>query len=175
MIKFFMKRIPMIGLSIFFASILLIIFMSDKESSKDLTIESNSFIDGLKIIQKKDGTPFWTLTARKADFKGGKNIVELSDVIMVLHRNNVILSTDKGTYDLSNQNLTTETPIRAEGKEYTITAGSIDYEASSGELTSEDRITIKGKSFTVDGKGIKVDSEQKVRILKDVKATFHNK
>jgi len=168
-----MKKYLMIGLSVFFACVFFLLLRSDRESGRDIKIRGNSFIDGLTILQKKDGAPFWTLTARKADFREGEKKVELSDITMVLHKNSMTFYTDNGTYDLSNQNFTTGGEIRAEAKDYTIRVDSIDYEASSGEFKTGGRIQVEGKKFKADGKGMKVDSEQKVRILKDVKATFY--
>lgn len=168
-----MKKILMIGLSVFFACMFFVLFRSDRESGRDIRIKGNSFIDGLTILHKKDGAPFWMLTARKADFQEGEKMVELNDITMMLHKNSMVFYTDKGTYDLSNQNFATEGEIRAKAKDYTIKVDSIDYEASSGEFKTEGRIQVEGKKFKADGRGMKVDSEQKVRILKDVKATFY--
>ncbi|MEW6213667.1 MAG: LPS export ABC transporter periplasmic protein LptC, partial [Nitrospirota bacterium] len=90
-----------------------------------------------------------------------------------VEKNGLVLYADKGIYNLSNRNFTTEGEIRAKAKDYTITADSIDYEASSGEIKTEGRIKIEGKRFKVAGKGMKANSEQRVRVLKDVKATFY--
>lgn len=163
----------MVGLSVFFACMLLVLFMSDREVVREIKIKGTSFFDGLTILQKKDGAPVWTLTARKAYFRDGEKIVDLKDISMLLHKNGMVFYADKGTYDLSNRNFNTECEIRAKVKDYTIKVDSIDYEDFSGEFKTEGRIQVEGKKFKVDGKGMKVDSGQKVRILKDVKATFY--
>lgn len=173
MIEFSMKRFFMIGLSLFFACILFIMLRSERESSEDLKIKGNSFIDGLKILHEKDGNAIWALTARKADFTEGENMVELSDVTVVFQKNGMRLYADKGIYDLFTRNFATEGKIRAEAEDYTITTALIDYEASSGKIKTEDSVKVEGKRFKVEGKGMTVDSEQKLRILKDVKATFY--
>ena len=152
---------------------LFVILKNERETNSDLEVKSNSFIEGIKILQKEEGTTIWKLIARKADFIEGENKAILSDITMVVKKNGLVLYADKGIYNLSDRNFITEGETRAETKDYTITADSIDYEASSGEIKTEGRIKIEGKRFKITGKGMKANSEQKVRVLKDVKATFY--
>jgi len=173
MIKFFMKKVLLIGLSISLLCMLLILLRSTREISGDLKIKGDSFIEGLKILHQKNGITVWTLSARKADFVEGEDKAELADISMVIRKNGMVLHADKGVYDLSAQSFTTDGEIRAETKDYTITADSMDYEASSGEIETKGRVKVESKKFSVEGRGMKTDAEQKVRILNDVSATFY--
>lgn len=173
MIKFSMKKIVLVCLSFFFVSMLFVILRSERELSKDFQIKGSSFFEGLKILQKKDANIVWTLLAKRADFIEGENMVKLSDITMTIQKNGVVFYAEKGVYNLSNKNFTAQGPIRAKATDYTIIADSIDYDDSSGNFKTEGFIAVEGKKFKVDGKGMRVDSEQKVRILKDVKATFY--
>ena len=173
MLKSFMKKIVLVCLSFFFVSMLFLILRSEKEISKDFQIKGSSFFEGLKILQKKDSNVVWTLLAKRADFIEDENIVKLSDITMTVQKNGVVFYADKGIYNLSNKNFTAQGPIRAKATDYTIIADSIDYDDSSGNFKTEGSITVESKRFKVDGKGMEVDSEQKVKILKDVKATFY--
>jgi len=152
---------------------LFFILRSEKEISKDFQIKGSSFFEGLKILQKKDSNVIWTLLAKRADFIEDEHIVKLSDITMTVQKNGVVFYADKGTYNLSNKNFTAEGPIRAKATDYTIIADSIAYDNSSGNFKTEGPIAVEAKRFKVDGKGMKIDSEQKVRILNDVKATFY--
>lgn len=172
MIKSSMKQGFIVLLCLFFLCLFFIIPKNEREISKDMQMKEHSFIEGLKIIQRVNGNTIWTLAARKADFIEGGDKAELSDVQMTVQKNGLFIHSDKGTYNLLNQNFTTEGTIRAEAKNYLITADSIDYEASSGEMKTEGQIKIEGKRFNIIGKGMKA-SENGVRILKDVKATFY--
>ncbi|HKZ56557.1 MAG TPA: LPS export ABC transporter periplasmic protein LptC, partial [Thermodesulfovibrionales bacterium] len=136
-------------------------------------IRGNSFIEGLKILHEEGGDAVWTLTARKADLRESDNMADLSDITVVVPKNGLRLYADKGVYDLTNQKFTTESVIKAEAKDYKITTSLLNYEASSGKIKTEEMIKVDGKRFKVEGKGMTVDSERKVRILKDVKATFY--
>jgi lipopolysaccharide export system protein LptC len=145
----------------------------ERESSVNVKVKSNSFIEGLRILHEKNGNTVWTLTARKADFTDDGNRAELNDLTVTVQKNGMTLYADKGTYDLSTRNFTINSEIRAVAKDYQITTSSIDYEASSGNAKTDERITVEGKKFKVEGKGMTLDSEQKVRIQNDVKATFY--
>lgn len=168
-----MKKLAMIGISLFFASIFFLLFGIDREGIKEMKVKSDSSFEGLTILQKKDGALVWTLTARKADIKEDENIAKLTDITLVLQKNGMVLYTDRGTYDLTSRDFTAESEIRGKAKDYTIKVDSIDYEDISGEFKTEGQVHVEGKKLRVDGKGMMVDAEQKVRILKDVKATFH--
>ena len=173
MIKFCMKRILMTGLSILLFGTLFVMLRNGSEIDGDLRIKSSSFIDGLRILHEKNGINLWTLNAKRADFTDGGDKAHLSDINLVIQKEGIILYADKGIYDLTEQRFTTEGIVKAETKDYTITADSIDYEASSGEIKTGGRIKFEGKSFRVEGRGMKADAGQKVSVLNDVKATFN--
>jgi len=173
MIEFLMKKVLMIGFSVLFFSILFVMLRTNKEMNGDLHIKQGSFIEGLKIVQKKNGRSVWTLTAQRADFLGRGDKAALSNVSVAVQENDLVLHVDKGVYNLSDKSFTTDSVVKAEAKDYTITADSIDYEISSGEIRTDGRIKVEGKGFIVDGRGMRADSEQKVSILSDVTATFH--
>jgi len=168
-----MKKILMIGFPIVLFSLLFVMLTISREINGNPQIKGDSFIEGLRILQKKDGITAWTLTARKADFIEGVDKAELSDIDMLIQKNGLLLHADKGVYNFSEQGFTTEDVVKAKAKDYTITADSIDYEASSGNIKTGGWIKIEGKRFTVEGKGMKADAEQKVSILNNVKATFY--
>jgi hypothetical protein len=170
-----MKKFLMIVLCLFFAGTLFIMLRGERENSVSLKVKSKSFIEGLKVLHEKDGDTFWTLTAKRADFTDDDNVALLSNINVVIQKNGMTLSADKGMYDLVTQNFTINSEITAETKDYRITTSSVDYEASSGELKTDENIKVEGKSkkFTVEGRGGTVDSKQKVKVWKDVKATFY--
>jgi LPS export ABC transporter protein LptC len=173
MIEFLMKKILMVGLVIVLFSLLIVMLRTGREINGNPQIKGDSFIDGLRILQKKDGIAVWTLTALKADLIEGIDKAELSDIDMFIQKNGLLLHADKGVYNFSEQDFTTEAVVKAEAKDYTITADSIDYEASSGNIKTDGRIKIEGKRFIIEGKGMKADSGQRVSILDNVKATFY--
>jgi LPS export ABC transporter protein LptC len=173
MIEFLMKKIFMIVLSVALLGSLFLMLRTGRDFNGDVRIKGGSFIEDIRIQQKKKGATLWTLTASKANFTEGEDKAELSDISINLVKNDVTLHADKGVYNLSDKSFTTDSVVKAASKDYSITADSIDYEAASGNIETGGKITVQGKGFKVEGKGLKAEAGQKVRILNDVKATFH--
>lgn len=167
-----MKKVFMVGLSVLLFIGLFLMLRTGREFAGDLKI-SNSFIEDIRIAQKKNGAAVWTLTASRANFPENENMAELNDINMKLENNGVVLHADKGIYNFSDRSFTTDSIVKAETKDYRITTDSVDYEIASGKIKTDGRITVEGKGFKVEGKGLNADTAQKVKILNDVKATFN--
>jgi len=163
----------MIGLSVLLFVALLIVLKAGRENGVDIQVKGGSFLENLTIVEKKDGQPLWTLTASRADFKENEDKAELSDINLVMEKDHVTLQADKGLYDLSGRSFTTDSAVKAMSRDYRITADSIDYEVASGMIQTQGRIRLESKGFGVEGEGMKSEADHKVRILNDVKATFH--
>lgn len=168
-----MKKVLLIGLSVLFFSSLFLMLRSGREMVGDIRTRTDSFLEDIRIVQKKDGVTTWTLTASKADFREGEQRAQLSDIELRIEKNGMILHADRGVYDLSGQSFSTDETVKASGKDISLSADSLDYEVASGKIRTEGKIRVEGKGFSVEGTGMQADSEQKVNILNDVKATFH--
>ncbi len=172
MIEFFMRNVLLIGLSVLLFGGIFLILRTAKEPEGELRITGGSFIEGIRILQKKNGVTLWDLTASRADFEN-EDRARLSNVNISLRKNGVVLFADKGVYNLSDKSFVTDSAVKAEGNDYRITAESVDFEVSSGNIKTGGRVKMEGKGFEVEGKGLNAETEKKVRIFNDVKATFH--
>jgi lipopolysaccharide assembly outer membrane protein LptD (OstA) len=169
-----MKKGFLIGLSVLFFGSLVLMLRTGKEMSGDLQIRSGSSIEGIRILQKKNGATVWTLTADRADFMEGDDKAELSNVSMMIPKNGLVLHADKGIYDLSDKSFKTECIVKADTKDYNIVADSMDYDVSSGKVKTGGRVKIESKRLKVEGKGMDAD-EGEVKVFNDVTATFNKK
>jgi hypothetical protein len=172
MIEFLMKKLLFIGLSVLLFGGLFLILRSGKEPDRELQMASGSFIEDIRILQKKNGVVLWDLTAKRADFET-EDRAKLSDINISLQKSGVVLYADKGTYNLADKSFTTDSAVKAGGKDYNITADSVDFEVASGNIRTDGRIKMEGKGFEVAGKGLKAETGKKVEIFEDVKAIFH--
>ena len=171
-IEFFMKKVLFVGLSVLLFGGILLILRSGKEADRELQMASGSFIEEIRILQKKEGTTLWDLTAKRADFETEDRAI-LSNVRISLQKSGVVLLADKGTYSITDKSFTTDSAVKADGKDYSITADSVDFEVASGNVRTDGRIKLEGKGFDIEGKGLKAETGKKVEIFDDVKATFH--
>lgn len=168
-----MRRGFTIGLSVLLFGVLFMTLRTGKEINGGIEIKESSYIEDIRIVQKNNGVPGWSLSASRADFVEGGDKAELKDISMFIQEKGIVLRADKGVYDFKDKSFTTDSIVRAEGENYTITADSIDYDISSGEIETEGRIKVESKTFKVEGKGLKADQGQTVEVLNDVKAIFH--
>lgn len=173
MIEFFMKKGFMAGLSIFLFSLLFIMIRDGGDISKKFRLQGNSFIEGIKIIQKKNGEILWTLHARRADFLESEDNAELSDMSMVLQKNDVILYTDRGIYNISGKSFTTNHAVKAQAKDFLITADSLDYDVATGRIETRGRVELDSENIKIKGTGMKTTTGQTIKLFDDVKATFY--
>lgn len=175
MIIFFMKRSLFFILSLLLFSLFFFMVKSEKGSRLDMQLKGESFIEGLKIIHKKNGKPDWILTAKRADITENGDKAHLTDIEMTIENRGMTIYADKGLYNLTNKNLTIDGKVIAKNNNYSIITEHVELDSKADNLKTEGNVKIEGKKFSLQGKGMRINNaEQKVRILKDVKATFNN-
>jgi len=153
---------------------LFVLIRSEKGDKLDVQVKGDSFFEGLKIVNKKNGVTDWILWAKRADMtKDGKEAL-LSGVEMKLESRGMTVSADKGVYNMETRQLTVEGVLHASNDSYVITTSGARIDGSKGNFDTAGDVRIKGKKFELEGKGMQAENNQhKVRILKDVKATFN--
>jgi LPS export ABC transporter protein LptC len=175
MIKFFMKRSLLVVLSLSLLFSFFFLLKDEKGMRPDLLVKGNSFIEGLRIIYKKNGNRDWLLTAKRADISENGDKALLTGIEMTLDNKGITLYADKGTYLMTDRNVSMEGKIVAKGNTYSITSVNGEFNNRAGDFKTDGDVTIDSRKFRVQGRGMNIDSsEQKVRILNDVKAVFHN-
>jgi LPS export ABC transporter protein LptC len=164
------KVLPLISLLLL--SLVFLFLGNNRELDKALLLKGGSFLEGLKIIHKKNGTSMWTLNASRADIIEGSERVRLNDVVLTVENKDMTIYSPEGFYNMGSRDLTLNGKIKAVSKGYTIITEAVEWNQSKGEIKTKEAVKIESKKFNVEGVGMEADSKQKVRILKNVKATF---
>ena len=147
----------------------------EKANKLDVHLQGSSFFEGIRIVQKKDGVQSWVLTAKRADISKKGDEANLTDIKVEVKDKGVTIYADKGLYNMDTRKMSIEGPITAKKDDYSITTAQVEIDSSTGILKTNEDVHIKGQKFTLQGKGMEIkNNEQKVRIMKDVKATFNN-
>jgi LPS export ABC transporter protein LptC len=147
----------------------------EKANKLDVHLQGSSFFEGIRIVQKKDGVQSWVLTAKRADISKKGDEANLTDIKVEVKDKGVTIYADKGLYNMDTKKMSIEGPITAKNDEYSITTGQVEIDSSAGLLKTNEDVLIKGKKFVLQGKGMELNNnEKKVRIMRDVKATFNN-
>lgn len=170
-----MKRFVSLFLCLTLFSIFFMLLNSEKGAISEISLKSDSFIEGLKIVNKKNGKTNWILTARRADIPESGDRAVLSNIEMRLENENINISADSGIYDLINKDVVIDSTVSARNSHYSIIAATVQVNGKTGQLETGSNVKIKGRNFELNGTGMAVNNgDQTVRILKDVEATFHN-
>ena len=169
-----MKKKLIFLLLIVISSAIFFYIRSEKVARLNVQLAGDSFFEGLKIINKKDGITEWVLTAKRADLSKDGREALLSGIEMKLEKQGMMVQADKGLYNMETKNVSIDGVITARNENYVITTSQALIDSGGGILETEGEVTVKGKRFNLEGKGLQADNnEQKVRILNNVKATFH--
>ncbi len=170
-----MRRIALFFLVILLSCFLMfMILRDDKDTKVDMHVKGTSFIEGIKIVNKKDGAREWVLYASRADISDSGSEAQLKNIDMSIENKGITIHAEKGRYDMDKKNIVIEGQVTARNKDYTIITDGADFDNQTGQLRTSGDVIIDGKKFHVEGKGLEADKNQeKVRILKDVNATFN--
>jgi LPS export ABC transporter protein LptC len=148
--------------------------LSEKTAKLSIQATGGSFFEGVKIVNKKDGSTEWVLTAKRADLSGDGKEALLSGVEMELEEKGITIGAEKGLYHMETRNVSIDGVITAKNENYVITTSGATIDSAGGTLETDNEVKIEGKKFDLEGKGMIADnSAQKVRIFNNVKATFH--
>ena len=136
-----------------------------------MNLTDNSYMDGVTIVQKKQGVVKWTLGSKKAIFLN-ENDVKLVGLNITFPEKGLTLNSDGGMYDIAKRDLKIDGHISASTKDYDIVTPSLFWDASKNELTSDQRVHIIGKRFDVEGDDLNATNDR-ATLNKNVKATFY--
>jgi len=150
------------------------LFMSsgEREQKKATSAKTNSYIEGLRIVQKKDGADSLTITADRADFTENETVARMHAVTIFAPREGITVQADAGTYHLTTKELLLKDAVTVRMKDSVISAEDLSWDPSFSTLTSGGRVVVSGKKFRIEGEGLSATQDQQVRLMKDVKATF---
>lgn len=147
----------------------------EKTNKLDIHLKGGSFFEGLRIVHKNNGVENWILTAKRADISKDGDEANLTDLEMEVENKGITITAEKGLYNLDTKKISVMGTITAKNDNYSITTRQVEIDSTAGSLKTDADVHIEGKKFLLQGKGMEVNNnEQKVRILKDVKATFNN-
>lgn len=151
-----------------------VMIRSEKGNKIDVQIKSDSFFEGLKIVSRNNGKAEWVLWAKRADLTRDGKEATLSDVEMKLQNRDMSVKAAKGVYNMETRQISIEGSLQATNKNYTFTTDHASINGTEGNFETSGDVKIEGRNFELQGKGMQADNNKhKVRILKNVKATFN--
>lgn len=155
---------------------LFFLMVKDDPGMKNGAVErGDSYIEGLRMLHRRDGVQDWTLTARRADLTAAGDRALLSDITVAFADRGVTVRAERGSFGLSDRRIAVDGRVVAQGENFSLTAEGAVMDSASGTLQTSGPVLVEGKKFRVQGRGMQAaESGQTVRILHDVTAVFNN-
>ena len=161
-----------------FAFVLVLALITLNYSDNSLKIKPSykmSSMNNVHMVNKEGNSIKWELSAEKAIFpKGNKEIFLTSLGLRIEHTPEIYLTSKSGIYKVESGNMILNSPVELNVKDAKFKTAGIQWNNHEDTLTTNNDVELIGKTFNIVGKGLKANTkEQKVRILKDVKAIFY--
>ncbi len=170
-----MKKSILVILSLTLVALLIYMMKSEKTAQTVSLQKGESYIEGLRLLHRQNGAVDWILTARRADIGGKGDEAYLSGIEMKIEDKGITVYADKGLYDMNARNLVVDGKVMAKADSYSITTEGVKFDNAGQMLKTDGRVRLDARKFSVEGTGMEADNTaQTVRILKNVKAVFHN-
>lgn len=170
MIKLYVKYLVAISLSLLF--VLYFLSGTNREYKRDLSIKANSYIEGLRIVSKKNGIDLWVMAAARADLTKDETLANMNSITMEIPKEGITIDATSGLYNMNTRELTLKENIKIHTKSYTVSAKNLAWNPDKQTLTSHEAVLITGNKFRLEGEGLAATQDNKVTIKKNVKATF---
>ncbi len=150
-----------------------IIFHNEKDYKRGISLsQGNSYMEGVRIVNKKDGVDSWVILARKADFSKDETMVQMSSVTIDVKKEGAVLNADGGTYNMKTRDLRLEKNIVIHMKNSTISTDSLAWNPAGRLLSSDGKVQMQGNKFRIEGEGLTATEDNKVTLTRNVKAIF---
>jgi hypothetical protein len=172
---FFVSRralLSVVGLLALF--IFFVIFYGGRNYGGGFSISrGKSYIEGLRIVNRKDGADLSVITADRAVFSKDGSVAQLSGVTIDMKKEGAVLNADSGTYNMNSRDLSLENNILIHTKNSVISAKTLSWNAATGVLSSESEVQMRGDKFEIKGGSLSATRDSKVTLKGNVKAIFH--
>ena len=134
-----------------------------------------SSMNNIHMISKEGNSLKWELSAEKAIFPKGNSEILLNTLgLRIEHTPEIYLTSKSGIYKVENGNMILNSPVELNVKDVKFKTAGIQWNNREETLTTNNDVEFIGQTFNIVGKGLRANTkEQKVRILKDVKAIFY--
>ena len=134
-----------------------------------------SAMQDVHMVNKEGNVLKWELSAERAVFpKGNREILLESLGLKIKLDPEIHLTSKSGTYTIENGDMTLNNPVELRVKDAKFKTAGMYWDNRKEILRADSNVEFSGANFRITGKGLTAKTkEQKVRILKDVKAIFY--
>jgi LPS export ABC transporter protein LptC len=170
------KKNYIVILSVFLAIVIFFILSYYKEEGIKLqTSFQTSSMKNLHLTHREGNQITWELSAVEAEFPvDTKEILLKSMGVRINQTPEINLKGESGIYAFESGEVFIGKSVELNIKDTTFTSNTLKWDSTKELITTEDDVRFSGNNFLIEGTGLSGSiKQQKVRILKNVKATFY--
>lgn len=157
-----------------FAAVLALLsaIVLEKHSSNKFTVTVESFMENVRVVNKKHGEHQWSLNTAKATFAENGDTARMQTVTLFIPKEGMTVEADSGLYDFNSGDLRLTGNVKAKTGDYLIRTGSINIRPDKEEISTDGRVFLEGRGLRIEGQGLRTKPQHKIRLLGNVKALF---
>jgi len=177
MINYFMFRKNYIGiliLAITISALILISYYKDQGVIIQPKYQTSSMQD-LHLTHRENDQIKWELSAKEAIFPSGEKEIILKTLGLKINQSpEIYVTSPSGTYETQKGDIVLNESVEMDITDTKFTTNTMKWDSTSERLTTDDDVTFSGADFIIEGAGLSATmKDQKIKILKNVKATFY--
>lgn len=177
MINYHMLKKNYLGILIFLIAISALILISYYREQGVIIQPSyqTSSMQDLHLTHRENDEIKWELTAREAIFPSGEKEIILKILGLKINLSpEIYVTSPTGTYETEKGNIFLNESVEMNIKDTKFTTNTLKWDSTSELLTTDDNVKFSGTDFLIEGTGLSAAvTQQKIKILKNVKATFY--
>jgi LPS export ABC transporter protein LptC len=177
MINYVMHKRNYLGILFIFLAIstlILISYYKEQDLKIQPTYQTSSMQD-LHLTHRENDEIKWELSAKEAIFPMGEREISLKSIgLKIIQSPEIYLTSATGTYETDKGDIVFNNSVEMNIKDTKFTTNTLKWDSDSELLTTDDNVKFSGKYFLIEGTGLTAAiKQQKIQILKNVKATFY--
>jgi len=161
-----MPLIMLIALSVIY------ILFRDDAIPESINHSSQSYMENVTIIHKKENQMQWTGNIKRVLFSGSEKSAKLDGIVLHFPEKNISLRAKSGIYGLEKNMISLEEEVIASNQDYEIKSENLKWDVGEEKMTSESEVIIKARNFTIKADSMNASREGKVSLSGNVKAFF---
>lgn len=143
-----------------------------KKNGMTPSAKAESYMENVSATSKRGSEHLWSLSAKRAVFSEDSKLADMQSVTLFIPREGMTVEAESGTYNIDSRELSLVGGVKAKTEDFVIETSAINVLTDSEEIRSEEKVRLQCSEFTIEGVGLRAGGEGRIRLLKDVNATF---
>ncbi len=162
----------LVSLIMIFLFVILYCLFKDDNINEFIQYNDKSYMENVKIIHKRENITKWTAHIKNIFFQKNDNDAKIEDILLNFPEKNIVLSAEKGNIDFNKNIINLKDKVTSFHEKFKIITDNIYWDISQDNLTSESEVLITSKRFRIRADEINTFNDVEISLLGNVRAVF---